>query len=49
MTIVYILTNERMKQLDNTSMPLPFECFYAVGVKDASLVERKMHQDGIDL
>ena len=26
----------RMKQLDNTSTPLPFECYYAVEVEDAS-------------
>ena len=38
---------QRMKQLDNTSVPLPFECFYAVDVDDAALVEKKMHQ-GLD-
>mgnify|MGYP002884194711 FL=1 len=38
---------QRMKQLDNTSVPLPFECFYAVDVEDAALVEKKMHQ-GLD-
>ena len=25
----------RIKELDNTSMPLPFECYYAVEVEDA--------------
>jgi len=37
----------RLKELDNTSTPLPFECFYAVEVEDASAIERKMHQ-GLD-
>ena len=37
----------RVKQLDNTSTPLPFECFYAVEVTDAAAIERKMHQ-GLD-
>ncbi len=37
----------RIKQLDNTSMPLPFECFYAVEVTDALAIERKIHQ-GLD-
>ena len=35
---------QRMKQLDNTSVALPFECFYAVEVEDASVIERKIHQ-----
>ena len=38
---------QRMKQLDNTSVALPFECYYAVEVSDASLIEKKMHQ-GLD-
>ena len=37
----------RLKELDNTSTPLPFECFYAVEVDDASAIERKIHQ-GLD-
>ena len=37
----------RLKELDNTSTPLPFECFYAVEVEDASAIERKIHQ-GLD-
>ena len=37
----------RIKELDNTSTPLPFECFYAVEVEDAFAIERKMHQ-GLD-
>ena len=38
---------QRMKQLDNTSVALPFECYYAVEVPDASVIEKKMHQ-GLD-
>ena len=37
----------RLEELDNTSTPLPFECFYAVEVEDASAIERKIHQ-GLD-
>ncbi len=37
----------RLKELDNTSTPLPFECFYAVELKDASIIEKQMHQ-GLD-
>lgn len=38
---------QRMKTLDNTSVALPFECFYAVEVPDASEIEKRMHQ-GLD-
>ena len=37
----------RMKQLDNTSTPLPFECYYAVEVEDAKAIEKKIHE-GLD-
>jgi len=37
----------RVKELDNTSTPLPFECFYAVEVENAQSIERKIHQ-GLD-
>lgn len=37
----------RMKQLDNTSTPLPFECYYAVEVEDAKVIEKKIHE-GLD-
>ena len=37
----------RIKELDNTSSPLPFECFYAVEVQDASKIEKKIHE-GLD-
>lgn len=35
--------SERVKQLDNTSIPLPFECFYAAEVTDAAKAERAIH------
>jgi hypothetical protein len=35
---------ERIKQLDTTSVPLPFQCFYAAEVADAALVESKLHK-----
>jgi len=37
----------RIKELDNTSVALPFECYYAVEVKDASKIEKKIHE-GLD-
>lgn len=37
----------RMKELDNTSTPLPFECYYAVEVQDAKVIEKKIHE-GLD-
>ena len=39
--------NARIKQLDTTGVPLPFECFYAVKVPDAVAIEKKLHQ-GLD-
>jgi hypothetical protein len=35
---------DRVKQLDNTSVPVPFECFYAAEVSDAARVERAIHE-----
>ena len=35
---------QRMKELDKTSTPLPFTCYYAKRVKDPTFVESKMHQ-----
>lgn len=35
---------ERIKQLDNTSLPLPFQCFYAAEVANAAVVESKLHK-----
>jgi len=37
----------RIRELDNTSIALPFECYYAVEVKDASKIEKKIHE-GLD-
>jgi len=33
---------QRIRSLDTTSVPLPFECFYACTVKDAAFVERQL-------
>lgn len=33
----------RVKQLSNTSVPVPFEVFFAKKVKDAKSIENKMH------
>ena len=35
---------QRLKDLDKTSIPLPFECFYAARVNDSSFVEKQLHQ-----
>lgn len=35
---------QRIKELDNTSTPLPFQCFYAAEVVDSALVEGKLHR-----
>jgi len=32
-----------MVTLDNTSLPLPFECYYAARVSDSARVERALH------
>jgi hypothetical protein len=34
---------QRMVTLDNTSLPLPFECYYAARVSDSARVERALH------
>ena len=34
---------ERMKQLDRTGVPLPFECYYACEVKNAKEEEKWLH------
>ena len=33
----------RLRQLDTTCLPLPFECFFAVEVEDAQKVEKALH------
>ncbi|AGI68199.1 hypothetical protein OAN307_c26070 [Octadecabacter antarcticus 307] len=35
---------QRLRQLDNTSVPLPFRCVYAVEVEDEAEVEKLVHQ-----
>ena len=39
--------DRRIRELDNTSTPLPFECYYAVEVENASVIEKKIHE-GLD-
>lgn len=39
---------QRIRSLDTTAVPLPFECFYACTVKDASFVEQKLHDAFLD-
>lgn len=39
---------QRIRQLDTTSVPLPFECFYACVVKDAAFVEKQIHEAFLD-
>lgn len=34
---------QRLKQLDTTGVPLPFECYYAAEVEDARCEERWLH------
>ena len=34
---------QRMITLDNTSIPLPFECYYAARVSDSAKIERALH------
>lgn len=35
--------NRRIKDLDWTNMPLPFQCFYAARVKNVNFVESQIH------
>ena len=35
---------QRLKSLDSTGVPLPFECYYAVEVDDMARVEKLIHQ-----
>lgn len=34
---------QRIKELDKTSTPLPFQCFYAAKVNKAEFIEKKIH------
>jgi len=36
--------SQRLLSLDNTSIPLPFECFYASKVNDSYFVEKQLHR-----
>ena len=40
---------QRLRQLDNTSVPLPFRCVYAIKVDDEVAVERLVHQAFADV
>ena len=33
--------DRRIKELDTTGTPLPFECYYAVEVENAAAIEKK--------
>ena len=39
---------QRIRSLDTTGVPLPFECFYACEVKDATFVERQLFDAFMD-
>jgi hypothetical protein len=39
---------QRIRSLDTTSVPIPFECFYACTVNDANFVERQLHDAFFD-
>lgn len=39
---------QRIRSLDTTGVPLPFECFYACTVKDAGFVEKQLHDAFLD-
>lgn len=36
--------DRRLRDLDWTNLPLPFECFYAARVADATFVERQLRK-----
>ncbi len=39
---------QRIRSLDTTSVPLPFECFYACSVDNANFVEKQLHDTFMD-
>lgn len=39
---------QRIRSLDTTSIPLPFECFYACTVEKADFVEKQLHDAFLD-
>ena len=42
--VLLIIFPRRLRDLDNTSTPLPFECFYALEVDDAQGIEKLLHE-----
>lgn len=40
--------DQRIRQLDNTCLPLPFQCFYAAEVEDSVNVEKTLHHIFVD-
>lgn len=41
--------SQRLKDLDNTSVPVPFECVFAIEVEDAKRVEKRVHDVFADM
>lgn len=39
---------QRIRSLDTTGVPLPFECFYACTVKNSGFVEKQLHDAFLD-
>lgn len=39
---------QRIRSLDTTGVPLPFECFYACTVNDSAFVEKQLHDAFLD-
>ena len=39
-----ITFSRRLRDLDNTSKPLLFKCFYALEVEDAQSIEKLLHE-----
>jgi hypothetical protein len=39
---------QRIRSLDTTSVPLPFECFYACTVQNAGFAEKQLHDAFLD-
>ena len=39
---------QRIRSLDTTGVPLPFECFYACTVNDSNFVEKHLHDTFLD-
>lgn len=40
---------QRMRELDTSGVPLPFECFYAASVADCNLAEKLLHDAFADV